>query len=70
VLPHTIKIQYLKPPHSSKKNIRGWFASLHLWIITHDNVMHQGKHFLVILGLQCKMAFMGSVRHSGSATKH
>jgi hypothetical protein len=23
-------------------------------------VMHQGKHFLVVLCLQCKMTFMGS----------
>ena len=67
VLPYD-QIQYLKPPHSSEKNIRGWFTSLHLRIITHDNMMHQGKHFLVVLGLQCKMTFMGPGSHSNSAT--
>ena len=55
--------QYLKPPHSSKENIRRWLASLHLRIIPHDNMMHQGEQLLVVLCLQCKMTFMGSVGH-------
>lgn len=52
--------QYLKPPHSGKKYIRRWLASLHIWIIPHHNMVHQCKHFLVVLRLQGKMTFVGS----------
>jgi hypothetical protein len=57
------QFHYLESPHGSKENIRARFASCHFWIIPSDNMMHKGKHFLVVLYLHGKVMFMGSASH-------